>query len=113
MKAIVAQREQIESLENDKIELNKVISQHESEKQEARELKREFEQLKKQRTDLLDKAEEFREQVQENEKLRHELRHLTEYFKDQQKQIGQHLKTIEEGKAKETELQEFIERLNL
>lgn len=53
--------------------------------------------MKKQRLDLLDKADEFNDQVKENEKLSHELKHLTKYFKDSQKQITQLKQLIDEA----------------
>ena len=59
--------------------------------------------MKKQRTDLLDKTDEHMEQVKENQKLNHEIKHLTEYFKDAQKKVNQHAKTIEEYKARDAE----------
>ena len=64
-----------------------MIASFANEKDETMALKKEFEKLKKQRVDLLDKSDEYKEQVEENKRLGHEIKHLTTYFKDGQKQI--------------------------
>ena len=90
MKAVVAQRHQIEALEQDKLEQNQVITTLESENAGIKDLKKELEKLKKKRVDLIDKTDDYNDQVKENHKLTHEIEHLTTYFKDSQKQNTLH-----------------------
>ena len=84
----------------------------EEELAKSKTVKKELEQLQRQRVDLLDKSEEYRDQVKANEQLSHELKHLTAYFKDGQRQISQLEAAVEEFKAKEQDHEEVVKRLN-
>ena len=59
MKAIVAQRKQIETLEKDKLEQMEENNALQSAATEAKEIKKELESYKRQRVDLLDKTGEY------------------------------------------------------
>ena len=82
MKAVVAQRTHIETIEKEKIEQNQAIAALEKDLEESKSYKKELEKMKKQRLDLIDKTDDYKEQVKDNEKLQHEITHLTSYFKD-------------------------------
>ena len=88
-----------------------MIATFASEKEVTMALKKEFEKLKKQRVDLLDKSDEYREQVEENKRLGHEIKHLTSNFKDGQKKINKLLQSKERHKAREAEQDEIITSL--